>query len=78
MTYFFFRSHDYSFYQFQVKSIRNFFLVQLRLLKCEDSKFKPVYDVESCRFSLENAITKKFIPEEDGNMFKIFLDNNKV
>lgn len=71
-------NHHFYFNHLQIKSIRNFFLVQLRLLKCEDSKFKPVYDVEACRFSLENAITKKNIPEEDGNMFKIFLDNNKV
>uniref|UniRef100_A0A1B0DIE2 Ran-GTPase activating protein 1 C-terminal domain-containing protein n=1 Tax=Phlebotomus papatasi TaxID=29031 RepID=A0A1B0DIE2_PHLPP len=35
----------------QVNSVRNFFLIQLCLLRCEDKSFKPTYDPKACRIS---------------------------
>uniref|UniRef100_U5EZK0 Putative ran gtpase-activating protein n=1 Tax=Corethrella appendiculata TaxID=1370023 RepID=U5EZK0_9DIPT len=61
----------------RVKSLRNFFLIQLNLLKCEDSKFKPGYNVQACRYALENAMNKKLVPADEENIFRIFLDQQK-
>lgn len=59
----------------RLKSLRNFLLIQLGLLKCEDHSFKPGYNVQGCRHALKNAITKNIVPEEEQNFFKVFLEH---
>lgn len=59
----------------RLKSLRNFLLIQLGLLKCEDSSFKPGYNVQGCRHALKNAIQKNIVPDEEQNFFKVFLEH---
>lgn len=59
----------------RLKSLRNFLLIQLGLLKCEDHAFKPGYNVQGCRHALKNAITKNIVPEEEQHFFKVFLEH---
>uniref|UniRef100_A0A182PCP0 Uncharacterized protein n=1 Tax=Anopheles epiroticus TaxID=199890 RepID=A0A182PCP0_9DIPT len=59
----------------RLKSLRNFILIQLGLLKSEDHSFRPNYNVQMCRRALRDAIKQNLIPEEESNMFKTFLDH---
>jgi Ran GTPase-activating protein 1 len=61
----------------QLKSVRNFFLIQLGLLKTEEKKFKPTFDVKSCRTALESAIKNNSIPDEEKTIFECFLNSAK-
>ncbi|XP_070508512.1 ran GTPase-activating protein [Chironomus tepperi] len=61
----------------RLKSVRNFFLIQLGLLKSEEKIFKPKYDVKPCRTALENAINNNSIPEEEKIIFECFLNAAK-
>lgn len=60
----------------QFKTIRNFFLIQLGLLKSED-KFKPKYNLESCRSALASAIKENSLPDEEKSIFEHFLNASK-
>ncbi|XP_055637482.1 ran GTPase-activating protein [Toxorhynchites rutilus septentrionalis] len=66
---------DYAKNNNRLKSLRNFLLIQLGLLKCEDSSFKPGYNVQGCRHALKNAIKKNIVPEEEQSFFKVFLEH---
>ncbi|XP_053695339.1 ran GTPase-activating protein [Sabethes cyaneus] len=68
-------AYDYARNNNRLKSLRNFLLIQLGLLKCEDSKFKPSYNVQGCRYALKNAIAKNIVPEDEQNYFKVFLEH---
>ncbi|XP_055543929.1 ran GTPase-activating protein [Wyeomyia smithii] len=68
-------AYDYAKNNNRLKSLRNFLLIQLGLLKCEDSAFKPSYNVQGCRYALKNAITKNIVPEDEQNYFKVFLEH---
>ncbi|KAL7027940.1 hypothetical protein ACKWTF_005662 [Chironomus riparius] len=61
----------------RLKSVRNFFLIQLGLLKSEEKMFKPKYDIKSCRAALENAINNNSIPDEEKTIFECFLNAAK-
>lgn len=61
----------------QVTRIRNFFLLQLGLLKSEDKQFKPLHDVTACRYALESAMRTHEFPEELKNMFQCFLERHQ-
>lgn len=58
----------------QISRIRNFFLVQLGLLKTEDRSFKPLHDVTAGRYALENAMKENEFPEDLKGMFQCFLE----
>lgn len=60
----------------QIKSIRNFFLIQLGLLKSED-KFQPKYNMDSCRLALASAIKVNSLPEDEKSIFEHFLNAAK-
>uniref|UniRef100_A0A182JSD5 Uncharacterized protein n=1 Tax=Anopheles christyi TaxID=43041 RepID=A0A182JSD5_9DIPT len=59
----------------RLKSLRNFILIQLGLLKSEDRSFRPNYSVQQCQRALRDAIKQNLIPEEETNIFKTFLDH---
>lgn len=61
----------------RLKSVRNFFLIQLGLLKSEEKSFKPKYDVQSCRAALESAIKANSLPDEEKSIFEVFLNTTK-
>lgn len=61
----------------RVKSVRNFFLIQLGLLKSEQKDFKPKYNIHSCRATLENALKGNTLPEEEKSIFEVFLNAAK-
>ncbi|XP_058058145.1 ran GTPase-activating protein [Anopheles bellator] len=58
----------------RLKSLRNFLLIQLGLLKCEDHTFKPSYNVQSCRYALRAALQQMVAPEDENLIFSTFLD----
>lgn len=58
----------------RVKSVRNFFLVQLGLLKTEVKEFKPTYNIKSCRTALEHAIKENSLPDDEKSIFELFLN----
>ncbi|XP_055709050.1 ran GTPase-activating protein [Phlebotomus papatasi] len=62
----------------QVNSVRNFFLIQLCLLRCEDKSFKPTYDPKACRSALESAMQRDFFPSDLRGTFQCFLDQFKL
>ncbi|XP_055614078.1 ran GTPase-activating protein [Uranotaenia lowii] len=59
----------------RLKSLRNFLLIQLGLLKSEEKSFKPGYNIQGCRHALKNAMSKNIIPEEEQSFFKVFLEH---
>ncbi|XP_059614438.1 ran GTPase-activating protein [Phlebotomus argentipes] len=61
----------------QVNSVRNFFLIQLCLLRCEDKTFQPTYNTQACRSALESAMKKNFFPSDLRGTFECFLDKMK-
>uniref|UniRef100_A0A182MYY9 Uncharacterized protein n=1 Tax=Anopheles dirus TaxID=7168 RepID=A0A182MYY9_9DIPT len=58
----------------RLKSLRNFILIQLGLLKSEDRSFRPNYSVPNCQRALRVALQKNLIPAEEAVMFRTFLD----
>ncbi|GAB0096758.1 Ran GTPase-activating protein [Sergentomyia squamirostris] len=58
----------------RINSVRNFFLIQLCLLRCEDKSFKPCYDVKACRGALESAMKKDYFPADLKDTFQCFLE----
>ncbi|XP_052867916.1 ran GTPase-activating protein [Anopheles cruzii] len=61
----------------RLKSLRNFVLIQLGLLKCEDRSFKPSYNVQSCRYALRAALQQMVAPEDENLIFSTFLDGGR-
>ncbi|XP_058119645.1 ran GTPase-activating protein [Anopheles ziemanni] len=59
----------------RLRSFRNFVLIQLGLLKSEDRSFRPSYNIQGCRYALRNAMSKSYVPEEEANIFKTFLEH---
>lgn len=68
-------AYDYAKTNNRLQSLRNFLLIQLGLLKCEDRSFKPGYNIHGCRHALKNAISKNIVPEEEQGFFKVFLEH---
>ncbi|KAG5681518.1 hypothetical protein PVAND_010944 [Polypedilum vanderplanki] len=68
---------DYAKTKDRLKSVRNFFLIQLGLLKSEQKEFKPKYNVQSCRSTLENALKVNTLPDEEKTIFEVFLNSAK-
>lgn len=61
----------------RLRSVRNFFLIQLGLLKAEEKNFTPKYNVKSCRSALESAIKENPLPEEEKSIYEVFLNAAK-
>ncbi|CRK91287.1 CLUMA_CG004965, isoform A [Clunio marinus] len=61
----------------RIKSIRNFFLIQLGLLKSEEKEFSPKYNMKSCRSALANAIKENSLPDDEKSIFEHFLNATK-
>ncbi|XP_053674991.1 ran GTPase-activating protein [Anopheles nili] len=57
----------------RLRSLRNFVLIQLGLLKSEDRSFRPSYNMQMCQQVLRAAIKQNLIPEEETNMFETFF-----
>ncbi|XP_035907173.1 ran GTPase-activating protein [Anopheles stephensi] len=58
----------------RLKSLRDFILIQLGLLKPEDRSFRLNYNVQTCQRALRAAIEKKLIPKEETEIFETFLN----
>ncbi|CAO1332234.1 unnamed protein product [Diamesa serratosioi] len=58
----------------RMKSLRNFFLIQLGLLKSEEKQFNPTFNVKACRAALSNAIKHNALPDDEKNIFEVFLN----
>lgn len=58
----------------RLQSVRNFFAIQLGLLKCEDKMFKPRYNVQGCRHALKSVLTKDIVPTDEKNIFEFLLE----
>lgn len=61
----------------RMRSVRNFFLIQLGLLKAEEKSFTPKYNIKSCRSALESAIKENPLPEEEKSIYEVFLNAAK-
>lgn len=61
----------------QMTKVRNFFLIQLGLLKSEDKEFQPIYDINACRFAIQSAMKQETFPEEAASTFSVFLERFK-
>ncbi|XP_001658696.2 ran GTPase-activating protein [Aedes aegypti] len=68
-------AYEYAKANNRLKSLRDFMLIQLGLLKSEDRSFKPGYNTQGCRYALKNAINKNIVPEEEQGFFKVFLEH---
>ncbi|XP_062548834.1 ran GTPase-activating protein-like [Armigeres subalbatus] len=68
-------AYEYAKSNNRLKSLRDFLLIQLGLLKCEDRTFKPAYNTQGCRHALKNAIKKNIVPEEEQSFFNVFLEH---
>lgn len=66
---------DYAVSTRQVSRVKNFFLIQLGLLKCESKEFKPAYNLQSCRYALKETISKhNTIADDFKSTFNLFLE----
>lgn len=68
---------EYAISKDRLKSVRNFFLIQLGLLKTEEKEFKPKFNIKSCRSALESAISLNQLPDEEKSIFEVFLNADK-
>ncbi|GJQ78778.1 hypothetical protein Trydic_g2809 [Trypoxylus dichotomus] len=61
--------------------MNNCLLVYLGLIKSEDKKFKPTWNIDGCLIALHNVVKKNYVPESTKNTLKVFMqkevDNNK-
>ncbi|XP_050077371.1 ran GTPase-activating protein [Anopheles maculipalpis] len=58
----------------RLKSLRDFILIQLGLLKPEDRSFRLNYNVQLCQRALRAAIEQNLIPKEETEIFETFLN----
>lgn len=54
--------------------MKNFFLIQLGLLKNEDKAFLPAYDLAACRSAVKHAIKLNTFSAEVASTFELFLE----
>lgn len=73
---FFSDSFKYAIEKSQTNRVKNFFLVQAGLLKTEDKKFAPHFNVESSRFAIEESLKADSIPKDIKEAFQSFLTVN--
>lgn len=66
---------DYATRTQQMNRIRNFFLIQLGLLKSEDKLFKPSHDLNACRHAVQSAMKQDTFPTELKDSIQCFLDS---
>uniref|UniRef100_A0A336L6T2 CSON005370 protein n=1 Tax=Culicoides sonorensis TaxID=179676 RepID=A0A336L6T2_CULSO len=67
-------AYDHAQKKDRLQSIRNFFAIQMGLLKCEDKKFKPRYNVQGCRHALKSVLTQNIVPADEKNIFEFLLE----
>lgn len=67
-------AYDHAQKKDRLQSVRNFFAIQLGLLKCEDKKFKPRYNVQGCRHALKSVLTQDIVPTDEKNIFEFLLE----
>ncbi|KAK9732163.1 RanGAP1 C-terminal domain [Popillia japonica] len=53
--------------------MNNFLLVYLGLIKSEDKKFKPTWNIDGCLIALHNVVKKNYMPESTKNTLKVFM-----
>uniref|UniRef100_A0A182W6Q7 Uncharacterized protein n=1 Tax=Anopheles minimus TaxID=112268 RepID=A0A182W6Q7_9DIPT len=58
----------------RLKSLRDFILIQLGLLKPEDRNFQLQYNAQTCQRALRAAIQQNLIPKEETEIFETFLN----
>uniref|UniRef100_A0A182MJM7 Ran-GTPase activating protein 1 C-terminal domain-containing protein n=1 Tax=Anopheles culicifacies TaxID=139723 RepID=A0A182MJM7_9DIPT len=58
----------------RLRSLRDFILIQLGLLKPEDRNFQLHYNAQTCQRALRAAIQKNLIPKEETEIFETFLN----
>ncbi|XP_052892298.1 ran GTPase-activating protein [Anopheles moucheti] len=58
----------------RLKSLRDFVLIQLGLLKPEDRSYQLKYNVQTCQRALRAAIQQNLIPKEETEVFEAFLN----
>lgn len=67
-------AYDHAQKKDRLQSVRNFFAIQLGLLKCEDKRFKPRYNVQGCRHALKSVLTQNIVPTDEKNIFEFLLE----
>ncbi|KAK5643027.1 hypothetical protein RI129_009194 [Pyrocoelia pectoralis] len=58
----------------KVSLVNNNILVHLGLIKCEDKKFKPKWNVEACVSTLKNVLTTNIIPQSAASTLNFFIE----
>ncbi|KRT85406.1 hypothetical protein AMK59_1476 [Oryctes borbonicus] len=53
--------------------MNNCLLVYLGLIKSEDKKFKPTWNIDGCLIALHNVVKKNYVPESTKNTLKVFM-----
>ncbi|KAJ8965600.1 hypothetical protein NQ317_004359 [Molorchus minor] len=53
--------------------VNNTILVSLGLIKSEDKKYKPSWNLEGCLHTLIGIVKKNYIPESTKDAFKVFM-----
>lgn len=62
----------------QLMRVKNFFLIQLGLLRTEDKTYRPMHNVAACQVAVRNGIEQKIFPSEVASMFELFLDRFQI
>lgn len=69
--------YDYAKKHDRLQSVRNFFAIQLGLLKSEDKKFRPRYNVHGCRYALKTVLAQNIIPDDEKNILQFLLQQHQ-
>lgn len=69
---------DFAINTSQLTRVKNFFLIQLGLLRTEDKSYKPAHNVAACQVAVRNGIERKMFPTEVASMFELFLDRFQI
>lgn len=54
--------------------VNNFILISMGLIKCEDKRFKPFWNIPGCLTSLKNLSKLNFTPDSTKNTIKVFME----
>ncbi|XP_044269060.1 ran GTPase-activating protein 1 [Tribolium madens] len=57
--------------------VNNTILVHLGLIKSEDKKFKPTWNMDACAKALRSVMDKNYVTEITKNTFTVFLQKDK-
>lgn len=68
--------YEYAQKKDRLQSVRNFFAIQLGLLKCEDKQFKPRYNIQGCKHALKSVLGQNIVPGDEKNIFEFLLEQD--